>query len=327
MANLFSSLIIKDIKMKNRIVMPPMALELATESGEVTEKMIAHYQEKASGGVGLIIIEHSYVLEQGRYSKRQLGSYDKRLLPGLSKLAGAIQRYETPVVLQINHAGPRGSSQISGTTPLSPSSIKVYDDHEVPKEITKDQIETVKGAFAQAALLAKNAGFNGVEIHGAHGFLLSAFLSPLANKRKDEYGGSLENRAKLPLEIIRIVREAIGDSFPLFFRLGADDMRPGGLEVNESKTIAGWLADAGVDVIDVSGGLVGSRPSNRPPGYFVKQAHEIKKQVNVPVIAVGGITEPSMAEEIIQTGMADLVAIGRALLKDPLWPQKAANLS
>jgi 2,4-dienoyl-CoA reductase-like NADH-dependent reductase (Old Yellow Enzyme family) len=197
---------------------------------------------------------------------------------------------------------------------------------EVPRELSVKEIEEISKAFGAAAARTKEAGFDAVEIHGAHGFLLNEFFSPLTNKRSDQYGGSLVSRMRLPLEVVGEVKRQVGEKYPVFYRLGSDDMTPGGITVEDSKVLAIELVKAGVTLIDVSGGLVGSRPDHLPPGYFVPQAYAIKKAINVPVIAVGGIKTPELADSIIREGKADLVAIGRALLSDPAWAVKAAQV-
>jgi 2,4-dienoyl-CoA reductase-like NADH-dependent reductase (Old Yellow Enzyme family) len=190
----------------------------------------------------------------------------------------------------------------------------------------KTEIDDVIRAFVNAACRAMNAGFDAVEIHGAHGFLLNQFLSPLTNKRDDEYGGSLKNRVRLPLRIIKEIREKIGEDYPILFRLGVDDMMPCGLTLDEGVCAAVMIADSCVDIIDVSGGLIGSRhPSLRGSGFFVPLAAAVRKAAGVPVIGVGGIETAEEADEIIRSGMVDLVAVGRAIFKDPRWAFKAVN--
>jgi len=192
------------------------------------------------------------------------------------------------------------------------------------RELRIEKIEALVEAFAKAAERAMRAGFDGVEVHGAHGFLLNQFFSPLANRRRDKYGGSLENRMRFPLEVVERVKEKVGGRL-LLYRLGSDDLDPAGIKIEDSKKFAVKLEQAGVDIIDVSGGLCGSRPAQFEDrqGYFIPQAQQIKKTVNIPVIGVGGITEPEYADTVIQEEKIDLVAVGRALLKDPDWATKA----
>ena len=324
MATLLDPLEVRGVIFKNRIVMPPMATELATENGEVTGQLIKHYVERCDK-VGLIIVEHSYVSIEGKYSPRQLGIYDDKLIDGLSRLAREIKKRGVIAAIQINHAGGKSSSKFTGVKPIAPSSVIVPGGVEEPSEMTLGDIERVQEAFEKAAKRAVKAGFDAIEIHGAHGFLLNQFLSPITNKRLDAYGGTLEKRMKFPLEVVERVREAIGDKL-LLYRLGADDMMPEGLTIEESKKFAVKLEKLGVDIIDVSGGLCGSRPENlTTQGYFIPLAEKIKSVVDVPVIGVGGIKDPEFADKVVREGKVDLVAVGRAMLADPKWASKAVK--
>jgi 2,4-dienoyl-CoA reductase-like NADH-dependent reductase (Old Yellow Enzyme family) len=208
--------------------------------------------------------------------------------------------------------------EMAGMQPVAPS------PNERARELQVEEIEALTEAFAIAAERAIRAGFDGVEVHGAHGFLLNQFFSPLTNRRRDEYGGSLENRMRFPLEVIERVKEKIGGRL-LLYRLGSDDLDPAGTRIEDSQKFAAKLEEAGVDIIDVSGGLCGSRPERLQgiQGYFISQAQQIKKIVDIPVIGVGGITEPEFADRVIRDGKVDLVAVGRELLKDPDWALKA----
>ncbi len=317
MVVLLDPLKVKGLTLKNRIVMPPMNTEYATTEGAVTNKLIEHYSRRAKD-LGLQIIEHSYVSLDGKLSKRQLGAYEDSLILGLKKLSSTVHTTGTPVIMQINHAGGRCTEEILGTKPVAPS------HSGEARELRIDEIEAVTEAFAAAAERAIQAGFDGVEVHGAHGFLLNQFFSPLTNKRTDKYGGSLENRLRFPLEVVEKVKEKVGKKL-LLYRIGADDLNPAGTKIKDSQKFAKKLEKADVDIIDVSGGICGSRPEQlqNTQGFFVPQAQQIKKVVNIPVIGVGGITEPEYANKIIQEGKVDLVAVGRALLKDPDWATKA----
>lgn len=324
MPHLFDPIDVGPLTLKNRIIMPAMAMDLATGEGEITDEVIEHYKRRAQGGVGLIVTEHFYVRPDGRYSVKQPGIYDDSLLPGLERLAKAIAMEGVPIIVQISHAGARTVMEASVVRPVSPSGVRVAGADAEPRELTTEEIVEIADSFAAAVARAKKAGFNGVEVHGAHGFLLNQFASPITNHRTDEYGGSLENRLRLSLEIVRRVKAEIGDEMLLSYRLGADDMMDGGFTVEEAKVAAQWLEDEGVQMMNVSGGLVGSRPAEGGPGYFVPLATAIKSVVSVPVVGVGKITDPHFADEIIASGRADLVAVGRAILKDPDWPKKAA---
>lgn len=314
---LLDPLEVKGLTLKNRIVMPPMHTGLATTEGAVTDNLIEHYVRR-SKALGLLIVEHSYVSLDGRLSERQLRIYDDSLVSGLEKLSSMVHATGTPVVIQINHAGRATSMEVTGMEPVAPSLSKNA------RELRGEEIEALVEAFAMAAERAMRAGFDGVEVHGAHGFLLNQFFSPLVNSRRDRYGGSLENRMRFPLDVVERVKEKVGGRL-LLYRLGSDDLDPRGVKVEDSKKFAIKLQEAGVDIIDVSGGLCGSRPPQLQDrqGYFIPQAQQIKKVVDIPVIGVGGITEPEYANEVIREEKVDLVAVGRALLKDPDWATKA----
>lgn len=297
--------------------MPPMQTSLATANGAVTDSLIEHYM-KHSKAIGMLIVEHSYVSLAGKLSERQVGIHDDSLVPGLEDLSSRIHATGTPVVLQITHAGRTTSIETTGIKPVAPSS----DTNA--RELQGEEIETLTEAFSIAAERAMRAGFDGVEIHGAHGFLLNQFFSPLTNLRNDKYGGSFDNRMRFPLEVVEKVKERVKGRL-LLYRLGSDDLDPSGIQIKDSQEFAIKLEEAGVDIIDVSGGLCGSRPKQfqSSQGYFIPQAQQIKNVVNIPVIGVGGIAEAEYADMLIQEGKVDLVAIGRTLLKNPDWAMKA----
>jgi NADPH2 dehydrogenase len=325
MATLFDPLVVGRLRLKNRIVIPPMANDLATTRGEVTQALIEHYARRAAG-VGLVIVEHSYVAKDGRLSSRQLGIYEDALIKGLANLVESIHAKRTPVCIQITHAGRAATRSICGSQPVAPSPIAASDSNELPRGLEKHEIRRLVGLFGEAARRACKAGFDAVEVHGAHGFLLNQFTSALSNRRADEYGGSFENRVRFPLEVVEEVRKAVGSDFPLFYRLGAYDGREGGVTISESQALAQRLVHAGVNVVDVSGGLIGSSPEGmRTQGYFLPLAEKIKQAVKVPVIGVGGIKDPEFADEAIRQGRVDLVAVGRAVLTDPDWALTAAR--
>lgn len=328
MAGLLDPISIRHLELKNRIVLPPMATTKSRDDGAVTDSVVEHYVKMAQGGVGLIIVEHAYVFPSGKASGGQLGIYQDELLPGLRELAQAIRQSGSKVGIQINHAGSRTSAEVIGMQPLGPSDVPVPGDEEVPRPASADELEEISSGFASAARRAVQAGLDLVEIHGAHGFLLSEFLSPFTNRRSDRYGGSFENRCRFPLEVVNKVRQAIGHDFILFYRLGADDLIPGGLTITDSTRFASLLAAAGVDCLDVSGGLCGSAPQRLQSisGYFVPLAEAIKEVVDIPVIVAGGITEPKFADKLIRAGKVDLVAVGRAQLKDPEWVGRAREV-
>jgi len=317
LASLADPLNVRGYTLRNRLVFPPILTNLASFDGSVTEAMIEHYSKRSSY-VGLVIVEASYVSETGKYVERQLGVHDDRMVQGLRKLAEKVHEKGATVVLQIVHSGLKCG--LPNVAPLAPSS----DGRS--RELTKEEIKAIVNEFAKAAERALLAGFDGVEVHGAHGFLVNQFFSPLTNKRLDEYGGTLENRMRFPLEVVETIKYKIGNKL-LLYRLGADDLQPGGITIEDSKVLARKLEEEGVDIIDVSGGICGSRPAQfeSVEGYFMPQAREIKKAVNVPVIGVGGIRSFEYANMVVEKGYVDLVAVGRMLLKDPEWAKRALD--
>ena len=325
MPNLLSRLSFAGLTLRNRIVMPPMWSGQATPEGQVTEAILEYHRCRAAAGCGLIIVEHSFVHPRGRHSARQLGVHDGATLEGLSRLAAVIKLEGAAACLQISHAGSRSSSRVLGAPPLAPSPVKhPYEpEGEVPEAVTPSQMAEIAAAFGDAAGRARVAGFDAVEIHAAHGFLLSQFLSPLTNQRTDDYGGPLEHRARFHREVLTAVRSRVGAMFPVFIRLGADDETPGGLPLDEACNVAACLAESSANLIDVSGGLQGSRGVGKGAAYFLPYAQAIKRRVGVPVLVTGGIGEPELADRIVREEGADLVGIGRAMLNDPSWAQQA----
>ncbi|HKL76488.1 MAG TPA: NADH:flavin oxidoreductase [Halanaerobiales bacterium] len=325
MANLLSPIKIKNLKVKNRIVMPPLATREATRMGMVTDKLTEQYKNRPN--VGMIIVEHSYVRREGRVNNHQLGIYDESHIAGLGKLAHIIRENGSLAVIQISHGGSASKSHILGRSAFAPSEVKHpgRDIDETPTALMKDDLKELKRSFVKSALRAKKAGFNIVELHGAHGYLLNQFMSPLTNKRDDEYGGDLKNRMRFPLEIVRAIRGAVGRKYPIAYRLGCDDFLPGGIKIEDSIEAAQMLEEAGVDLLDLSGGLTGYNVGDDEEGYFVYMGEAIRPEVGVPVIVTGGIETPEFANKIIEDGKADLVGIGRAMLQDKNWAKKAVE--
>ena len=306
--------------------MPPMATRMATEDGECTERHIRHYMTRAKGGVGLIIIAHTYISRDGRSAQGQLGLYDDRLVSGLKRLVEAIHAEGTKVIIQLTHGGAKAPRNVTGEQPAGPWTVMLPNASEASRPLTIPDIKAIVVRFGEAAYRAMEAGFDSVELHGAHGYLLNQFLSPYTNQRKDAYGGNLTGRLTFPLEVIKEVKTKLGENTPLFYRFGADDMLEGGLTRQEGKLAAQHLERAGVDVIDVSGGIVGDGQTLfTEQGYFVPLAEGIKDIVKVPVIGVGNITEPEYADSIVREQKVDLVAVGRLLLSNPEFPKEAAE--
>jgi 2,4-dienoyl-CoA reductase-like NADH-dependent reductase (Old Yellow Enzyme family)/NADPH-dependent 2,4-dienoyl-CoA reductase/sulfur reductase-like enzyme len=326
---LFQPIKIGTMEVKNRFVMPPIATNYCEIDGSVTERLKAYLGLRARGGVGLIIVEAAYVQPSGKLVPNEVGVYKDELIDGLKGLVNEIHQYETKAALQLVHAGRQTFSAMTGFPLVAPSPISCPFCQEMPKEMTLEDIEGMIDAFGKAAGRAKDAGFDTVEIHGAHGYLVNQFLSPYSNQRTDQYGGSPENRARFPLEVLRRIREEVGENFPVIYRMSSVEYVPGGLTIEDTREFAGMLVENGIDALHVSLGVYETaamiiQPAAIPQGVNVENAAAIKEAVNgrVPVIAVGRIKEPVMAEQIIESGKADLVSLGRALVADPEFPSK-----
>jgi NADPH2 dehydrogenase len=325
MPDLLSPLAFAGLKLKNRIVMPPMASSFANPDGSATDKHIEYYRSRSAAGVGLVIVEYAFITPAGRHARGQLGVHDDAMTEGLRRIAEAIRNEGAVSCLQVVHAGSKANPKVLGQPSFGPSEIPnpFVEKVATPTALTPLQIEEIVEAFGEAARRAKEAGFNSVQAHAAHGFLLSQFLSPLTNQRKDLWGGTEENRERLHISVLHEMRRAIGKDMPLFIRLGASDDTEHGLALETSVELAPRLIEAGADLIDVSGGLQGSRPPVDQQGYFAQYAEAIKSVVDVPVITTGGVTEPEFADQLVRSGKADLIGVGRAMLKDPQWATKA----
>ena len=336
-SKLFAPGRIGGVEIRNRIVMPPMTTRLADAEGFVTDATIAYFGARAAGGVGLITVEMASPEKVGRHRLRELGIYDDRFLPGLGRLVDAIHAGGAKASIQLGSGGGHTRADICGEQPIAPSAIphfvyEVTGETIVPLEMTRGRIEQTTRAFAAAARRARQAGFDCVEIHAAHGYLISQFLCPEENRRTDEYGGSLENRARFALDIVRHTRRAVPDS-GLIFRLSADDLFPAGMPFAGGLQVANRGAQAAADAIHVSAGHYRSLPSAQmmtPPmecdeGLFLHYAARIKAEVSVPVIAVGRLGDPDLAKAAVDGGKADFVALGRSLIADPQWVMNAAR--
>jgi len=321
MAHLLKPLTAGSLVLANRLVMPPMATGKSEADGKVSQELIDYYHEKSSGGyISLIIIEHSFVRQDGKASEGQLSIEDDSVVEGLKSLAKVIQQNGSKAVMQINHAGSGTTQEITGAFPVGPSAISNPRKESMPRELTLEEIDEIIAAYQAAARRTKEAGFDGVEIHSAHGYLLNQFFSPLTNKRKDQYGGDVLNRIRIHLQIIEAVREVVGDDFPVLLRLGASDFKAGGTTIEDSVVAAKEFEKAGVNILDISGGFSGYVvPGLTGQGFFAPLSELIKEAVSVPVILTGGITEGEAAERLLQAGKADLIGVGRAILTDSSW--------
>jgi len=352
MNRVFEPVMIRNLKLKNRLMMSAMVTNYSTEAGEVTPRLVAYHQARAKGGVAMIETEAAYVHPGGKGYVRQLGIYSDDLVPGLKWLIRVIHAHGAKVMVQLFHAGRRTSKAITGYDVVVPSAIAFFEGDEPPKEVsgrtdlgsdflkelTPEEISNLVILFAQAARRAKEAGCDAISIHAAHGYLINYFLSPFTNKRHDSYGGSLDRRCRFLLEIIAAVRSQVGD-LPILVKISADEFIPGGLTLNDSKEIAARLEKAGVDGITVSAGtfspvperypiakppfaFLRSLPMYAPRGSYLLLSEGIKESVRIPVIAVGRLNSPSFLRDLIEKERADIVALGRALLADPDLPNK-----
>ena len=321
------------VEIKNRIVMAPMTTRLADQDGFVTENTIDYYAARVRGGVGLITVEMASPTRAGRHRRRELGIYDDRFLPGLTRLTAAIHTGGAKASIQLGHAGGHTRTDICDETPVAPSPVphavfEVTNETIIPKEMTLEDIAFTIAAFAAAAVRAEQAGFDCVEIHAAHGYLISQFLNARENLRTDAYGGSLENRARFGLEVLAAVKAAV--RIPVIFRLSVDDYFPDGMAFAEGRQVAVRAAQTGADALHIAAGHYRSLPSaarmippmQYPDATFLSYAADIKKDVAVPVIAVGRLGDPAVAQDAIQSGKADFVALGRPLIAEPDWVAK-----
>ncbi len=321
---------IGQMELKNRIIKAPQWTLLGARDGSVTERLIRYYKEIARGGAALVIVEATFVDNKGSQAGScELGISENDYMPGLSLLAQAIQANGVKAAIQIAHCGRQ---RFSGHPVKAPSRIPLAGTlphaWPVPDELTFEEIEGIIRAFGDAAWRAKVTGFDMVEIHGAHGYLITQFLSPLANQRTDWFGGSQENRMRFLLAIVRDVRQKVGTSFPIGVRLSGTDYEPGGIMIEDTIAVAKELEKLGVNVLHISGGnhhmrLPRMSTMSLPFGPMVWAAKAIKKEVSIPMVASGSITTPELAEEILQSGKADFISLGRPLFADPYWPQKA----
>jgi 2,4-dienoyl-CoA reductase-like NADH-dependent reductase (Old Yellow Enzyme family) len=303
---LFSPISIKGLLLKNRIVMPPMCTSFATVGGVVTDRLIGYYQARAEGGVGLINIEFSYIHPTGKVFEHMLGIYDDRLIPGLRRLAQSIQQQGAKVIIQISHAGRRTHSDVIGCLPVAPSPIPRLNG-ETPRELSLPEIEEMIHDYIQAARRAKEAGFDGVMIHMAHGYLIQQFLSPLSNQRMDRYGGDWGGRSRFALEILKGIRQEVGNDYPVTCRICGDEFLRGGIDLQSAGQLSRLLEANGIDAIEVSAGThetpqVMSAPPYFPMGFLAHLAGGIKKEVNIPVGSVGRIHDPRLAEALLEQG-------------------------
>ena len=328
MENLFSTFSIRGCILKNRIVMPGLASFMIENDGSIPQLAIEHYRRRAAGGPAMVIMEACAVAPEGIVSPHQARIYDDRFVEGLSKIAQSMKGEGTVPAVQLHHGGRQTSARVIGGLPVAPSPLPCPSIRGEVKPLTVSEIQELVKKFGDAADRALEAGFELIEIHGAHGYLINQFLSGFSNIREDAYGGDIPNRTRFAREIVREVRNRVGDEFPISFKISAMEFVEDGLNVEESLEILKILVREGVDVIQVSAGNDATPEWISQPMYMEKAcltdyARAIKKELNVPIMAVGRINEPLLAEEIIKSGKADLVCMGRGLLADPAMPNKA----
>ena len=326
MAKLFEHTQIKDLTLFNRFIRSATWEGLADDNGGCTPELVDRMVELARGRVGLIITGHSYVHPAGQATPRQLGVDKDERVDGLSKMTEAVHREGGRIVMQLAHGGLKAEPKLTNATPLGPSTGEGLV--EPPgKEMTPDDIHQVVTSFGQAAQRAKAAGFDGVQIHAAHGYLLSQFLSPAFNQRGDEYGGTLENRVRTILSVLRSIRQAVGRNYPILIKINSEDFLENGLSPEDFLEAAVILANAGIDAIEVSGGtLLSGRfvpfrkeiTFDRDQAYFRRAARTLKKMSNIPVILIGGIRSYFLAERLVAEGVTDYIALSRPLIREPM---------
>lgn len=313
----------KNIEFKNRVIMPPMATAKADDQGHVTDAILDYYQEKtASKLFSAVIIEHSYVDPRGKAHRNQTSISNDSDIEGMKKLAKVIQANDALAISQISHAGSAAQKELIGQDPVAPTAIlnpARKEKSDMPAELKKEEIEEIREKFIAAALRTKEAGFDGVELHSAHGYLLNQFLSPLSNHREDEYGKDIYGRIKLHLDIIRGIREKVGEDYPIFLRMGAGDFREGGLSKEDAVIAAQEFEKAGVNVLDISGGMCFFSIEDTRPGYFDVISKPIFEAVHIPVILTGGVKKGTDIEEILNRKVCDLVGVGRAVYGNSKW--------
>jgi 2,4-dienoyl-CoA reductase-like NADH-dependent reductase (Old Yellow Enzyme family) len=338
MPHLFSPIKIKSIEFKNRLVVSPMC-EYSSEDGFANDWHLVHLGSRAVGGAALVITEATAVSPEGRITNADLGIYKDDHIAKLKQITNFIEQRGAVAGIQLAHAGRKashvepwnGGKQLASNNPngwktLGPSAIPFSDGEEAPMELDLMGIEKVKVDFKAAAVRALAAGFKVIELHGAHGYLLHEFLSPISNQRTDEYGGSFENRIRLLMEVTAYVKEVWPEEYPLFVRISASDWTEGGWTADDSVALAKVLKDNGVDLVDCSsGGNVSTAKIPLKPGYQVEFAEKVKREADILTGAVGLITEAKQADAIIQNGEADMVFLARELLRDPHFPLRAAH--
>ncbi|MHA1306160.1 MAG: oxidoreductase [Candidatus Heimdallarchaeota archaeon] len=329
---LFEPIKINNVEIKNRIVMPGMETNFGDGKGGITEKNIKYFEERAKGGTGLIIFEATFFDKKGRGTERMASIEDDNKIPGLRKIAKAVKQHGATTLVQLYHAGIQSTAFIGGDKIVGPSDVPSVLTGVIPVPLTKKMIKKLIKEAAKACFRIQRAGFDGVEVHAGHGYLLNQFFSPKYNKRTDDYGGSLKNRVRLAIEMCQAIRKKCGPDFIIGYRINGSDEIEGGLVIDDMVEIAKLLEAGGVDLLNITAGIFDSPYypvvpyMNLPKGVYAKYSAKIKEAVTkVPVCVVGRINTPEIAEEILQSGQADMVAMGRAVIADPYFPTKLQN--
>lgn len=324
---LFEPIQIGSMKLKNRLILSGINVNYAAEDGKVTKRLRDFYVERAKGGVGMVQTGICYVDPLGRFFTNMMGIHDDSVIPGLKELAQEVQSYGAAFVVQLCHVGRYASSKIIGTQPVAPSAVASRVSHEMPRELTVDEIKAIIEAFAQGARRARDAGADAVDLAGAVGYMIAQFLSPYSNKRDDQYGGDMGRRMQFVLEIIDRIQQTVGKDYPIMIRISGDEFISGGNTLDDMKVVAQRLEKAGVASINVIPGWHESPVPlvswHVPPAHYAYLAEEIKKLVKVPVIASNRINTAELAERLIAEGRVDMVTMARALIADPELPRKA----
>lgn len=326
MERLYEKCALGNIILKNRFVRSATWEGMCDGTSAPTEKLISLYEELADGDVGLIITGYAFVRKDGQQLAGKMGIHDDALLPRLKEMVGRVHGRGSKIACQLVHAGGRADGNLTGEKPLAPSTVMITGYTEVPRELTKGDIHGIVKAFGDAAARAKEAGFDGVELHGAHGYLISQFLSPLSNLREDEYGGSFTNRARFLMEVYRVVRERVGEDYTVFIKLNSDDFEEGGFTADDSREVAKMLDKEGINGIELSGGTPASGErspartginSPEKEAYHREYAARIKRDIDAPVILVGGLRSPSVVKDIFESDHADFFSLSRPFIREP----------
>ncbi len=325
MGTMFEPSMINGMQLTNRFVRSATWEGMAAEDGKVTPKLIELITDLAKGGVGLIISSHAYVRQDGQAGPWQLGVYSDALIPGLLEMTGAVHDNGGKLVLQLAHAGFFANAKLTGQTPLAASQVAGIAKSP-RREMSISDIQKIVKAFAQAAIRAKSAGFDGVQIHSAHSYLLSQFLSPMFNHRRDEYGGDIQNRARALIAVLKNIRKAVGDDYPILVKMNCQDFVENGLRLEDAVQVGQMLAENGIDAIELSGGILTSRKlspsrvgikSEDKEAYFQNEAGVFKEKIDVPLIVVGGMRSIAVAERLVNEGIADYISMSRPFIREP----------